>query len=146
MRAASVAVAIWIPALSAMASLACTPPEAEETPLDRTTQEIVGGTRQMPCQWPTAVGALGCTNTLVHPLVVTTAGHCVGGSGARNITFGDTWSGAGVVRRVAVRRCYNGSASGVRGDFGFCVLAEPVNDVPIVPILYGCETAILKQG
>ena len=107
---------------------------------------IVGGTRQMACQWPTAVGALGCTSTLVHPLVITTADHCVAGGGPRAITFGETWNGAGVVRRVNVRRCFRGTTSGVRGDFGFCVLAEPVTDVPIVPILFGCETAVLKAG
>ena len=100
----------------------------------------------MSCQWPTAVGALGCTSTLVHPLVVTTANHCVAGAGPRAITFGDTWSGAGVVRRVPVRRCFGSGGSGVRGDFGFCVLAEPVTDVPIVPILFGCETDILQPG
>ena len=149
MRAASV-VRLWIPTIAVALSAACLPPEGEpqEAPLEQTSQPIVGGTRQMQCQWPTAVGAAGCTNTLVHPLVVTTAGHCVGNStgAGRTITFGETWSGAGVVRRVPVRRCYNGTASGVRGDFGFCVLAEPVNDVPIVPVLFGCETAILKQG
>jgi hypothetical protein len=53
-----------------------------------------------------------------------------------------------VVRRVAVRRCFSSTGSGVRGggDFGFCVLAEPVTDVPIVPILFGCETEALKAG
>jgi MYXO-CTERM domain-containing protein len=114
--------------------------------VDEVQVPIVGGTRQMSCQWPTAVGALGCTNTLVHPLVVTTANHCVTGGGPRAITFGETWSGAGVVRRVPVRRCFGSAGSGIRGDFGFCVLAEPVTDVPIVPILFGCETDILKPG
>lgn len=132
---------------------ACTPEpdlETESPPeIDNVQVPIVGGTRQVSCQWPTAVGALGCTSTLVHPLVITTANHCVAGGGPRQITFGDTWSGAGVVRRVAVRRCFSNTGaagSGLRGDFGFCVLAEPVTDVPIVPILFGCETDALKPG
>jgi hypothetical protein len=89
----------------------------------------------------------GCTSTLVHPRVITTANHCVEDGGPTEITFGERWSGAGVARRVAVERCWGAAAdSGLPGDFGFCVLAEPVTDVPIVPILYGCETAVLAPG
>src|SRR5262249_9803532 len=33
-----------------------------------------------------------------------------------------------------------------QGDFAYCVLKEAANDVPIIPVLYGCEQAILKPG
>ena len=139
-----------LPGLVAAACLALAACAEPESPIDQIQDPIIGGTRQTACQWPTAMGAAGCTNTLVHPRIVTTANHCVAGGGPRSVTFGDTWNGTGVVRRVAVQRCYgNGSgagASGVRGDFGFCVLAEAVNDVPIVPVLFGCETEILRAG
>jgi hypothetical protein len=109
-------------------------------------QPIVGGTRASTCQWPTAVGLSNCTGTLVHPRIVTTAGHCVTDGGPAEITFGETWEGAGVVRRVPVQECHGSTSSGVAGDFGFCVLAEPVNDVPIVPVIFGCETGALAPG
>ena len=122
-------------------------PLPEPTALDLAQQPIVGGSRAATCQWPTAVGLdQSCTGTLVHPRVVTTAGHCLTEDGPKEITFGEVWSGQGVVRTVKIERCHDGQDSGIEGDFGFCVLAEAVTDVPVVPVLMGCETAALQSG
>jgi hypothetical protein len=128
---------------------ACEPvaPADEAPAFDQVQQPIVGGTRAGVCQWPTAVGLdRSCTGTLVHPRVVTTAGHCVTDEGPREVTFGERWSGAGVTRTVTVERCHGGEESGLEGDFAFCLLAEAVEDVPVVPVLFGCETGILQPG
>ena len=45
-------------------------PVAEQLP------EISMGTPTSTCQWPTTLLINGCTATLVHPRVVTTAAHC----------------------------------------------------------------------
>jgi hypothetical protein len=131
--------------LLAILLLGCAPPE-ETAPVVEIPRPIVGGRPAGTCQWPTAVGAEICTSTLVHPRVITTAAHCVRDGGPSEITFGETWTGDGVVRRVPVKECHTADDSGIPGDFGFCVLAEPVEDVPIVPVLFGCETAVLQPG
>ncbi|HKE18821.1 MAG TPA: Ig-like domain-containing protein, partial [Kofleriaceae bacterium] len=54
--------------------------------------------------------------------------------------------GAGT--KVAVKRCERRiDTDGVSSlDFAFCELAEPVDGVPIAPILFGCEGDILAPG
>lgn len=113
-----------------------------ETP----TQEIYGGTDVVSCGWPMTVSLEGsCTGTLVHPQVVIYAQHC--GTGYNSITFGETING-NPGRSVGTQFCrtYPGGGPGTGRDFAFCVLDEPQNDIPIVPILMGCETSVLAPG
>src|SRR5438552_9648171 len=122
---------------------ACGPEPAAET-LESVGAPIFGGQNATTCQWPTTVLLNGCTGTLVHPLIVTTAGHC--GTNHRTATFGETRTSPGA-RTVPIESChvYNGPAvPGHLTDWAFCKLAMPVTDVPIVPILMCCETDILK--
>jgi len=117
-------------------------PLTAETP----TQEIYGGTDVVSCGWPTTVSMEGqCTGTLVHPQVVIYAAHC--GSGYGSVRFGESISG-GAGRSVPTDFCqtYPGGGPGNGRDFAFCVLSEPQEDVPIVPILMGCETSVLSGG
>lgn len=118
----------------------------------RPPQPIYGGTEVEPCGWPTTVFMDGCTGTLVHPELVVFASHCMffaGGSGPEVVGFGE--SAQDLTREVATSSCtmYPGwvpDESGLGFDVAFCVLAEPVFDVPIVPILMGCETDVLQPG
>jgi hypothetical protein len=118
---------------------------------------IVGGTEAATCEYPAAVAMMEdddtptlCTGSLVHPELVVTASHCI--MPERPIVavgFGET----GLVdpaptRTVAVVECVghpNFEQWGV-SDVGYCVLAEPVTDVPRVPILQGCEMDELDVG
>jgi hypothetical protein len=115
-------------------------------------QPIWGGTVVAECGWPTTVYMDGCTGTLVHPEVVVFASHCMffsGGSGPALATFGEAIDEP--TRQVATQSCtmfpgWFPDDTGLGKDVAFCVLAEPVVDVPIVPILMGCETAVLQPG
>jgi hypothetical protein len=141
----------WLGCLGGVWLGACGLP-AQDAPADvdvqAIPQPIVGGTRAAECQWPTAVGmpTPGCTATLVHPRIVTTAAHCLADGVPPEVTFGESWRPNRAVRRVKVERCKTAEEGGLAGDFGFCVLAEPVPDLPIVPVLYGCETSLLQPG
>jgi hypothetical protein len=115
---------------------------------DEPVPRIYGGTPVEPCGWPTAVSMQGsCTGTLVHPQVVFYAAHC--GSGYPAVNLGENVNGNG--RKVATEFCmtnpeFDGDNLGQGVDFAFCKLAQPITDVPIVPILFGCETSILQIG
>ncbi len=103
------------------------------------TEAIVGGTPVGSCGFPTTVlvGG-GCTGTLVHPRVVVTAAHCGFPS---SVQFGER-SGSGPTRSVECRAV---PGFGTGADVQFCVLDSPV-DLPVTPILYGCELEELVVG
>lgn len=106
---------------------------------------IYGGEPSAVCGWPTTVSVQGsCTGTLVHPQVVIYAQHC--GSGYNSIQFGESIQQP--AKNVPVEFCktFPGGGPGSGKDYAVCKLAEPVLDVPIVPILMGCETDVLQPG
>lgn len=114
-----------------------------ETP----TQEIYGGAEVASCGWPTTVSLEGeCTGTLVHPQVVIYAEHC--GSGYDRVFFGESDGGSRIVPTEFCSTYNDGYPGGLGNgtDFALCVLAEPQDDIEIVPILMGCETSILSAG
>jgi MYXO-CTERM domain-containing protein len=82
---------------------------------------------------------------LVHPQVVIYAAHC--GAGVNRVTFGERDTVP--AKQITTQTCLTNPAYGSGGagnDHAFCVLSQPVNDVPIVPILMGCETGALQPG
>jgi hypothetical protein len=113
------------------------------------TAAVVGGKEVTECQFPSTVSVGGCTGTLIHPRVVTTAAHCLEGSNAAIRFGGGTRNAAGSFTVEA--QCKSGARSG-RGasrDWGYCVLPEDerVKQIPITPPLVGCEAErFLKPG
>ena len=106
---------------------------------------IYGGTFVGACGWPSTVELGGsCSGTLVHPEVVIYAAHC--GASYNKIYLGESISTP--ARVVSPESCaiFPGGGPGEGDDFAICKLAEPITDVPIVPILMGCETAALAEG
>lgn len=122
------------------------PASGETFTLDLPPSAIYGGTDVVACGWPTTVNLEGgCTGTLVHPELVIYAAHC--GDGYGSVQFGENIQG-GISRSVPTEFCKikPGGQPGNGQDFAFCKLAEPQTDVPIVPILMGCETDLLQPG
>lgn len=110
---------------------------------------VYGGQEVEACGWPTAVAVTSggglCTGTLVHPKVVVYAAHC--GGGTKKIKFGQ--SSVGPNKTISANCQANPGYGGTNDqahDWAFCVLTTPVTDLPLTPVLFGCETAALKVG
>ena len=141
-------------AIAALALVGCSAP-AEGEALESTPSPIVGGQETPPCAWPTTGnytedlggGVSGnCTCTLISPTLISLAAHCLDPQAAsRKVTFGDTENPGRNGKVVSITKCMAAPGGQSVSDFGFCVLAEPVA-MPIIPVLFGCETSILKQG
>lgn len=111
--------------------------------------QVFGGAPAEVCQWPTTVAVTGggglCTGALVHPSVVTFAAHC--GDGDKQIRFGESSTQA-ITRQT--QRCvtnpdYLGTTNQAQ-DWAFCILEEPMLDIPFTPPAYGCETDLIQAG
>jgi len=103
---------------------------------------IWNGTEAGTCDWPSVVQMEeSCSGTLVHPEVVIYAGHC--GPGYAYVNFGE--GGDNLAFSVETEFCAS-SGFETGHDYSVCKLKEPVLNVPIVPILMGCETEALKVG
>jgi len=114
-----------------------------------TPQGIYGGAEVDSCAWPTAVAVTSnnglCTGTLVSPWIVVYAAHC--GGGPKKIRFGEV---SDVPKKSMDASCtaysgYNG-VNDQAHDWAYCVLEAPVRDLPLTPVLYGCETKVLGSG
>ncbi len=139
--------------LTALSTLAFTPrasaaPAGEEG-IQPVENHVYGGTPAEVCQWPTTVAVTGggglCTGALVHPRVVTYAAHC--GDGDKQIRFGESSTQA-LTRQT--QSCvtnpeYLGTTNQAR-DWAFCILEEPMLDIPFTPPAYGCETDLIADG
>lgn len=105
--------------------------------------EIVGGTDCTTCEFPASVfigsgGGFNCTASLVHPRVIITANHCLGGITMAG--FGESaWNPA---YTVGVEYCDGHDWF----DLAYCVLSEDAPPVAMVPVIMGCEVDELVPG
>jgi V8-like Glu-specific endopeptidase len=143
---------LWIGLFGVLLLGGCSAP-LEKDGIGAIASPIVGGQETPTCAWPTTVHyresisaqtEAGCTATLVHPQMVTIAAHCMEDSTPIEITFGELVDERKSPRRVAIESCHEKGGQAAGEDFAYCILKEAVNDVPIIPILFGCETEILK--
>lgn len=124
----------------------------EDSPKEPAQTNIVGGASTKTCHFPSVaflkVSAGACTGTLVHPKVLTTANHCINRNGEKiKATFGESHRGGSFTVGATCTGTTGGNPGGPPGkDFAFCVLDKEVTNVPIVPILMGCEVEALKKG
>lgn len=122
------------------------PPAKAET-LGPEGEAIVGGAASDTCAWPGVValqtGGL-CTGTLVHPRIVAYAAHC--GTLHTHAIFGEDIEAP--AREVATLVCerYSNLFAVSSMDYAYCLLAEPVEDIPITPPLFGCDESLIEVG
>jgi Trypsin len=134
--------------LGLVVALGCTPDPGAASAVSLIARPVVNGLEATSCQWPSAVMVLLtsglCTGTLVHPRLVTLAAHCQLAGTVRAIYLGETLTAP--ARKIDVVSCkfFPGFRANV-DDVAFCVLSEEVKDLPIAPLLMGCETSILKK-
>lgn len=126
-------VASWITVLAlAMFTVLLAEPGLQAPP---DPKKIVNGSPVEVCGWPTTVFTGGCTGTLVHPKAISTAQHC---GTPTSIQFGNQ-GGAGPT--VGVLGCVGDGSQ----DAMLCELAEEVTQVPVTPVLFGCEAEMYLQ-
>lgn len=142
--------AAFLPAMLATRGVRADAPDHVAAPRD--PAGIYGGQLAATCEWPSAVGLLGaqtqCTGSLVHPEIVVTAGHCLEGGALTTATFGeDVYAPHS---QVGIAYCEQHPNYPLDypdyADFMYCKLAQPVMQVPIVPIAMGCEVDEIVPG
>jgi hypothetical protein len=111
---------------------------------------VVGGKVSAQCAWPSTVDVGGCTGTLIHHQVITTAAHCIRGTSARiSFTAGRGTAGAFTLTARCKTGATGASGGGTNRDWAYCVIPEDerVKKFPITPPLVGCEAEkYLKPG
>lgn len=113
---------------------------------------IIGGEKSKTCHFPSTVAlsragggnSFGCTGTLIHPKVITTAYHCLQGKTKLRVVFGEDWKKPEI--EVEAECAFDGGAMAAGKDFAYCELSREITEVPIVPVLMGCELEALKKG
>jgi|GEM_PF-2687583 len=95
-------------------------------------EAVVNGSVNDECVFPSAVYIEGCTATLVNQRAIATALHCSPGAGTL-VTLGEE----AIPTRFStqVTSCITDSNL----DAVICELEDPILDVPLTPIAFGCE-------
>jgi hypothetical protein len=118
--------------------------EPDEVAAEPQTPLVFQGELVSACGWPTTVAVTSggglCTGTLVHPRVVIYAAHCGGGS--KTIRFSESAFGGG--NAIGASCQTNPGYDQTQGtDWAYCVLDQAVDQLPIAPVLFGCELDML---
>lgn len=100
---------------------------------------IVGGREVGTCAWPSVVVGDQCSGVLVHPEVILTMSYCTDEDGYADFYFGESYTDSEL---GVLGDCYESDADPA---LSYCFLDRSVDDVPLVPIIQGCEVAGLDE-
>lgn len=75
---------------------------------------------------------------------MTTAYHCLQGKTKLSVVFGEDWKQPEI--EVEAECAFEGGAMAEGKDYAYCELSREITEVPIVPVLMGCELDALKKG
>lgn len=133
------------------------PSQAKASP-EHSSTRVVGGGPVKACAWP-AVAYLNtttslkqpgmCTGTLIHPRVILYAAHC---GTLNHFRLGvDPIAPAKIFEKETIEKSGTHPdykhVQNVEVDWAYALLKEPVKDVPVVPLAYGCElNQVMKKG
>lgn len=114
---------------------------------------IYGGEVVDSCGWPSVVqlstpGGGSCSATLIHPLIVLTAAHCVADGVPSDVQFGESvTTGHQLVGTTVCRQGPGWNGATAQGqDYAYCRLDAPVTSIPIIPVAGGCEQTAIYPG
>lgn len=104
---------------------------------------VAGGTVADSCGFAPAVAFADCSRTLIHPRVNLYAGNCLNASVPESISFTeqvDTTTFEPLLgNSVEVDHCELLDSSTGPNDIAYCVLKEPITEIPYIPPAWGCE-------
>jgi V8-like Glu-specific endopeptidase len=135
----------WALALSSCLGLAaCGAAEPSDRELQREQAAIYGGALVGDGNWENVVALSTCTAVLVAPTLVVYAAHC--GTSFYEVALGSDVSAP--FERAAVARCraHPDAALGNGRDVAYCLLSEPVLDVPALKLPVDAELAAVQAG
>jgi hypothetical protein len=147
MKMISFVVAAGVPALGGVLAAGVPVLASAGDVVDRPGEpsQVVGGSYAETCEYPASVAMRtgGCSGTLIHPEIVLYAAHC--GEASRTELGERSSSPAATVGTEYCRRYPNWDTNGSGTDIMFCKLQGAVN-VPITPVIMGCEIDQLEAG
>jgi hypothetical protein len=87
---------------------------------------------------------IGCSGTLIHPEVVLYAAHC--GTNVGEVRFGEHRDRPQRIARTRHCTAHPEASLGNGFDVAVCMLAEPIEDIPMLPLAAGCELDAVRPG
>lgn len=127
------------------------------TPFVSYTYALENPSSTTACGFSPVVYAKTCSGTLIHPRVISTAAHCnlstgdkvffgQGESPSKDLGYTVPPSPDSFGLSVAIEKCWRPAQAPTDGtippgkyDVSFCILEYSVPNIPIIPIIQGCE-------
>lgn len=129
-------------ALTFMAVMSLALPTQASSDNQTFTSRVANANKAKECDFPPVAYVKGCTGTLIHPEIVIYAWHCGRPSSVKFAESGGSRKGFSV--RASCKTVPGGRTNSK--DWAYCKLAKPVKEIPIVPVVAGCEYEMISKA